>query len=74
MEPTASLAFQEDVRARATVAIAAAKRALARGWGLPLEEALAIEQGEFQDLFASDDAVEGVTAFIEKRKASCRGR
>ena len=69
-----ALSDAADWATKATAAIAAAKRALARGRGLPLEEALAIEQGEFQELFASDDAVEGVTAFIEKREPSFKGR
>ncbi|HWB88833.1 MAG TPA: enoyl-CoA hydratase-related protein [Acidimicrobiia bacterium] len=60
--------------AKATVAIAEAKKALAAGRGVPLEEALAIEQEGFQKTFASEDAVEGVNAFIEKREARFEGR
>ncbi|MCH7582241.1 MAG: enoyl-CoA hydratase/isomerase family protein [Acidobacteria bacterium] len=56
-----------------TVALAAAKRALADGRGLPLEEALAVEQAAFRISFATDDAVEGVNAFIEKREAHFKG-
>ncbi len=44
---------------KATLAIAEAKKALAAGRGVPLEEALAIEQVGFQATFATDDAVEG---------------
>ena len=58
---------------KATVAIAAAKRALATGRGVPLEQALAIEQEGFQESFGSADAVEGVNAFIEKRPATFKG-
>ncbi len=58
---------------KATVAIAAAKRALSAGRGVPLLEALAIEQDVFQTTFASDDAMEGVTAFVEKRAAEFKG-
>ncbi len=58
---------------KATVAIAEAKKALAAGRGLPLDEALARESAGFQAAFASDDAVEGVTAFIEKRPAEFKG-
>jgi enoyl-CoA hydratase/carnithine racemase len=57
----------------ATAAIAAAKEALARGRGVPLDQALAIEQEAFQETFASDDAVEGVNAFVEKREADFKG-
>ncbi len=56
-----------------TVALAAAKRALADGRGLPLEDALAVEQAAFRVSFTSDDAVEGVNAFVEKREAHFKG-
>lgn len=59
---------------KATLAIAEAKKALAAGRGVPLEEALAIEQEGFQASFATDDAVEGVNAFIDKREADFKGR
>lgn len=58
---------------KATAAIAAAKRALAGGYGVPLDEGLAIEQEAFGDSFATDDAVEGVTAFVEKREPDFKG-
>lgn len=59
---------------KATLAIAEAKKALAAGRGVPLEGALAIEQEGFQATFATDDAVEGVNAFIEKREADFKGK
>jgi len=58
---------------KATAAIAAAKHALAGGWGVALEEGLAIEEEAFQATFATDDAVEGVNAFLDKRQASFKG-
>ena len=58
---------------KATAAIAAAKRALSGGWGVPLEEGMAIEGEAFQATFATDDAVEGVNAFLDKRQASFKG-
>ncbi len=39
------------------------------GYGLPLAEALALESGRFAALIGSPDAHEGLTAFVEKRKA-----
>lgn len=59
---------------KATLAIAEAKKALAAGRGVSLEEALAIEQAGFQASFATDDAVEGVNAFIDKRAADFKGK
>ena len=56
-----------------TRAIAAAKQALAAGNGVTLDEGLQIEQDAFQASFATEDAVEGVTAFVEKRKPDFSG-
>ena len=56
-----------------TVALAMAKRSINEGWGRPIDEALAVEAEAFDEAFASDDAKEGVTAFLEKRKARFTG-
>jgi len=37
-------------------------------------EALAVERREFSALFASEDATEGVAAFLAKRAPEWRGR
>jgi enoyl-CoA hydratase/carnithine racemase len=58
---------------KATAAIAAAKRALAAGRGVTLAQGLAIEEEGFQVTFATEDAMEGVTAFVEKREATFKG-
>lgn len=63
-----------DWATKATVALGAAKRALNDGWGRPMEEALEVEKEAFAVSFASEDAVEGVTAFVEKRQAEFKGR
>ncbi len=57
-----------------TRAIAAAKRAFNRGFGLPVDQGLLIEREAFQESFSTEDAREGVAAFIEKRKPDFKGR
>lgn len=59
---------------KATVAIAAAKKALAGGLGHDLNQGMEIEMKQFERAFASDDAVEGVNAFVDKREADFSGR
>lgn len=56
-----------------TLGIAAAKRAINQGHGEPMERALQIEGEAFAESFWTDDAREGVAAFVEKRKADFRG-
>lgn len=58
---------------KATVAIAAAKKALAAG-RLSLEEGMAVEAEQFARAFSSEDAREGIEAFVAKRDAAFKGR
>ena len=58
----------------ATRAFAAIKQTLIATSGLTTDEALAVERAAFNDLFATRDAREGVTAFLEKRSAEFEGR
>lgn len=58
---------------KATVGIGAARAAMIGGRGLPVAEALVLEQDEFQKTFRTADAVEGVDAFVEKRAADFKG-
>lgn len=57
-----------------TLALAAAKRAVNEGWGRPIDEALAIEERAFNDVFWTEDAKEGVAAFVAKEPPAFRGR
>ncbi|MYD04940.1 MAG: enoyl-CoA hydratase/isomerase family protein [Acidimicrobiia bacterium] len=56
-----------------SVALGMAKRAINEGWGRPIEEGIAIEADAFDISFRSDDAKEGVAAFLEKRKPDFKG-
>jgi enoyl-CoA hydratase len=59
---------------KSPVAIAAAKRALNRALQGDHDANLEFEYTEFGGLFASEDAKEGLTAFIEKREPTFTGR
>jgi len=60
--------------AKPTRAIAAAKKALNSGFGVPVSEGLLIEREAFNDSFKTQDAREGVAAFIGKRQPDFKGR
>ena len=58
----------------AAKAIGNIKRSVQSGAEVPFESALAIERELQQLLFQSEDAKEGIAAYVEKRKASFKGR
>ena len=57
-----------------TFAIGRIKQAAVQGFGMRLDEGLKLERQLLIDLFKSADAKEGVTAFVEKRKPTYKGR
>ena len=69
----AAVAKAKEYAAGPTLAIGAAKRAIAEGYGRPVAEGMEIEREAFRSIFFSDDAKEGVAAFVEKRKADFSG-
>lgn len=58
----------------ASKAIGNIKRAVQTGAELPFQDALAVERELQQLLFQSQDAKEGLAAYVEKRKASFQGK
>ncbi len=59
---------------RASKAVGRIKRSVQSGSEVTFEQALAIERELQQQLFQSDDAKEGLSAYVEKRKPSFSGR
>jgi len=60
--------------ARATKAIGHIKRAVQTGLELPFDLALTLERELQQQLFQSEDAKEGLAAYVEKRKPAFKGK
>jgi enoyl-CoA hydratase/carnithine racemase len=58
---------------KASKAVGHIKRSVQTGWELPFETSLALERELQQQLFQSDDAREGLSAYIEKRKPEFSG-
>jgi enoyl-CoA hydratase/carnithine racemase len=67
MEADAAQEYAERFAAGPKQAIAAIKRCVHEGGQLPLDEGLALEAELIEQLFRSEDAAEGLNAFVEKR-------
>jgi len=61
------------IATKAPLAVSAAKRAMLRGYDQDLISANALEIVEFAGLFGSSDQKEGMSAFVQKRKAEFKG-
>lgn len=59
---------------KAAKAVGRIKRAVCSGLEVPFAEGLAIERELQQQLFESEDAREGLAAYVEKRKPAFKGR
>ncbi len=67
-------AVAEELAAKSPVALGLAKRLCNLTLGVDHSGGLAAEAEEFGELFASEDAKEGLTAFVEKRAPNFVGR
>ena len=73
--------FQQDVMAYAKAlahgpsrAVSLIKRSVAEGIEMPIDAGLALERELQNRLFITEDAKEGLAAFVEKRKPNFKGR
>jgi len=82
-EADSGAAFMEQVLAyarrftapdKAARAVGLIKRSVQTGAEIPFESALALERELQQQLFQSEDAVEGIRAYVEKRKPQFKGK
>ena len=69
-----ALALLKPYATGPTFAIGRIKKAAVQGFGMSLAEGLKLERQLLIELFKSDDAKEGVTAFVEKRKPNYKGK
>mgnify|MGYP000070600776 CR=1 FL=1 len=60
--------YAETICQAAPLAVRAAKEAMIRGYSMPLEEGLRLENSLIAYTFGTEDYIEGTTAFAEKRK------
>src|SRR6266550_2480048 len=74
MDQALNYARQFTTPNKATRAVGRIKRAVQTGAEIPFESALALERELQQQLFQSEDAKEGLEAYVNKRKAEFKGK
>ena len=71
---SAALALAGAIAENAPVAVAAAKASVDETWDLPVDDALAAERRHYEKVLLSEDRLEGLKAFAEKRRPRWAGR
>jgi enoyl-CoA hydratase len=74
LEQVLGYARQFTAPNRAAHAVGLIKRSVQTGAEIPFESALALERELQQQLFQSEDAKEGIDAYVNKRKPQFKGR
>jgi enoyl-CoA hydratase/carnithine racemase len=69
-----AVALANEISANAPVAVAAAKASIDEGWDLAMDAALDRERLHYEKALLSEDRLEGLQAFAEKRPPRWRGR
>ena len=77
-EPSAvvstACALAESIVENAPVAVSTAKHAIDEGLDLALEDALRLEHHKYETVLKTEDRLEALAAFVEKRKPVFKGR
>jgi enoyl-CoA hydratase/carnithine racemase len=68
------IASAEEFKDRARVSIAVIKECINKGTEVSMAQGLAIEMSGLETLLKTEDAKEGITAFVEKRSPVFKGR
>jgi enoyl-CoA hydratase len=63
-----------EIASKPPVAVRIAKEAVLKSLDTPMETGLDHERRLFYLLFSTEDKEEGISAFLEKRKAQFKGR
>ena len=70
----AAMALGREIAANAPVAVAAAKASIDEAYDLPMDAALEMERIHYEKALLSEDRLEGLKAFAEKRPPRWSGR
>ncbi|MGI9611288.1 MAG: enoyl-CoA hydratase-related protein, partial [Acidimicrobiales bacterium] len=70
----AAVALGERIAKNAPLGVAASKRIVRESWGMTDEQYWPYQNPIMAEIFASEDATEGATAFAEKRDPDWKGR
>ena len=71
---SAALALAGEIADNAPLAVAAAKASIDESWDLSLDVALEAERRHYEKVLLSEDRLEGLKAFAERRRPSWKGR
>jgi enoyl-CoA hydratase/carnithine racemase len=71
---SAALQLAGEIAGNAPIALRQAKKAIDTGFSLDLDSAFAFEAEAYQAILLSEDRLEGLAAFAERRKPVYRGR